>query len=243
MAKKKLTKDQINQNNLKKQYNAQVNRIRAGYRDISNRGGLFSVKVEDIIGDRYNPEKYSKRDITKLKKISKESLYRMARTETGKSGYTILKQRRTEAGRKGAKAKREKREREKHPRLDTQYNFLHLTPQEFENIQVTGNIEYYGKGMNRHASIVDVNLVDTSTGEIIESSDRGVTPVEVNGTIYQYDPETNRFIPSSHIPQDARKRWYKEESILNRGAIKSLYKPLLFEVPILLPEIDTQFIV
>lgn len=121
MAKQKLTKDQINQNNLRKQYNAQVNRIKAGYRDISNRGGLFSIGVDEIIGERKNPDRYYKRDITKLKNISKESLYRMAKTDTGKSGYSILAERREKAGRKGAF---ELRVRKEYKKDIEKYNYL-----------------------------------------------------------------------------------------------------------------------
>ena len=301
MAKKKLTKDQINQNNLRRQYNAQVRRIKTGYSDISKRGGLFSIEVEDIIGKRYNPERYSKRDITKLKKITKESLYRMARTETGKSGYTILKQRRIEAGRKGgfrsvtttlskktysliynvpfkkvrisdidykryidslhgitwdddiwrkspveegverldrkfrgirskeseqfyatAQKRREWNEQYRqevqrlfeqglaeNPRLDAVGNFIHLTPEEFQNIGVTGK---YVHGRNStDYSIENAQVFNALTGEIIESSAKGTTPIEVNGIVYQYDADKHDFYPTRALTRDELKRWYPDQ--------------------------------
>lgn len=290
---KKLTKKSALERQYKQQYNRQVNRIRKGYHDIEIRGGSFSRTLEDIIGAR--PEKIGKREVNKLRKITKESLYRQARTDTGKSGYSILAQRRTEAGKRGAlhrqtneirwnlyqsergitiprqdrdiyrtdfeswknlrqeqyehqrwyhdeievpraigklneykekknierkrakwQSEYEKQAQEKfeaglaeNPRLDAVGNFIHLTPQEFEYVGVDGKI-WRGKGFGDNA-IQDATLYNAQTGEIYEQSDRGITPVEVNGIVYEYNPDTQGFYISRHLTKEERERWYPNQ--------------------------------
>lgn len=82
MARKSLTKQQ----RINRQYREQVRRIERNYRDIEMRGGSFSLSVQDIIKPVAKPTEAT---IRRLRKITKDSLYRQARTETGQSGWQI----------------------------------------------------------------------------------------------------------------------------------------------------------
>lgn len=85
MARKTPTKKQ----KLRKQYQAQLRRIRRNYRDIEWSGGSFSKSVDEIIRPVKNPTEAT---IRRLKQISKDVLYRKAKTETGEPGWKIKQQ-------------------------------------------------------------------------------------------------------------------------------------------------------
>lgn len=83
MAKKKTpTKKQ----KLRKQYREQIRRIERNYRNIEARGGSFSETLDDIIKPVKNPTEAT---IRRLKQISKDDLYKKAKTETGESGWKL----------------------------------------------------------------------------------------------------------------------------------------------------------
>lgn len=82
MARKTPTKKQ----KLRKQYQAQIRRIQRNYSDIEMRGGSFSETLDEIIKPVKNPTEAT---IRRLKQISKDDLYRKAKTETGESGWKI----------------------------------------------------------------------------------------------------------------------------------------------------------
>lgn len=85
MARKTPTKKQ----KLRKQYKAQLRRIQRNYRDIECSGGSFSESLDEIIRPVKNPTEAT---IRRLKHISKDVLYRKAKTETGEPGWKIKQQ-------------------------------------------------------------------------------------------------------------------------------------------------------
>lgn len=85
MARKTPTKKQ----KLRKQYQSQIRRIQRNYRDIEWSGGSFSETVDEIIKPVKNPTEAT---IRRLKQISKDVLYRKAKTETGEPGWKIKQQ-------------------------------------------------------------------------------------------------------------------------------------------------------
>lgn len=93
----------MTQSLLQKQYKAQVNRIRKGYRSIEKMGGIFSESIEQIIKP---PKRITQATIRRLKGITKESLYRRAKTETGESGWRLRLQVRKEAAEKAQETRR-----------------------------------------------------------------------------------------------------------------------------------------
>ena len=82
MARKTPTKQQ----KLNKQYRDQLRRIEKNYRNIERRGGMFSQSLDDIIRPVKKPTEAT---IRRLRSISKDELYRLAKTETGESGWKI----------------------------------------------------------------------------------------------------------------------------------------------------------
>lgn len=71
---------------LQRQYKEQIKRIEKNYRSIESQGGSFSVTVDEIIKPVKNPKEST---IRRLKSISKDDLYRLAKTETGESGWKL----------------------------------------------------------------------------------------------------------------------------------------------------------
>ncbi|MBO7691069.1 MAG: hypothetical protein J6T10_00365 [Methanobrevibacter sp.] len=82
MARKTPTKKQ----RLNRQYREQIRRIKKNYSDIERMGGIFSQSLNDIIKPVKKPTEAT---IRRLKAISKNDLYRMAKTETGQPGWKL----------------------------------------------------------------------------------------------------------------------------------------------------------
>lgn len=158
---------------LKQQYNRQINRIKKGYYDIEIRGGSFSKSLNEIIKPVKNPTEAT---IRRLKSITKESLYRQATTDTGKSGYSILAERRTKAGRKGAI------ERQYHQSFKNSYDYYRNkdyyenNPNEYRiyyNKWKEEHFESYYRAqgrLGRHDENYDRYVVKKSEDKLLESS-------------------------------------------------------------------------
>ena len=82
MARKPLTKKQ----KLQRQYRQQIRRIEKGYHMIEIQGGSFSKTVEEIIKPVKTPTEAT---IKRLRGITRDVLYRQAKTETGESGWKL----------------------------------------------------------------------------------------------------------------------------------------------------------
>lgn len=82
---KKKYKYQIN----KEKYNRQVQRIKKNYEDIERMGGEFSKSLNEIIKP---PQKPTEATVRRLKQISKDDLYKLAKTRTGEPGWKIKQQ-------------------------------------------------------------------------------------------------------------------------------------------------------
>ena len=91
---------------LKDQYKNQKDRIRKAYKDILKSGATFDRKFEEIVGVR--PKKITQASVNKLKKITKDELWRMAKKDGGSAWKERMK-RREDASRKGGKAAQAKK--------------------------------------------------------------------------------------------------------------------------------------
>lgn len=87
---KKKYKYQIN----KEKYNRQVQRITKNYLDIESMGGKFSKTLDEIIKPTPKPTEAT---VRRLKQISKDDLYRLAKTRTGEAGWKLKKYKLEEA--------------------------------------------------------------------------------------------------------------------------------------------------
>lgn len=87
---KKKYKYQIN----KEKYDRQVQRIKKNYEDIERMGGEFSKTLAEIIKPIPKPTEAT---VRRLKQISKDDLYRLAKTRTGEPGWKIKQQKLREA--------------------------------------------------------------------------------------------------------------------------------------------------
>lgn len=102
---------------LKDQYKNQKDRIRKAYKDILRSGAVFDKSFEEIVGQR--PKKITQGSINKLRKITKDDLWRMARNpDTGESGWKERTRRREEGSRIGGKAAQAKRRKPKKPPIE-----------------------------------------------------------------------------------------------------------------------------
>lgn len=92
---------------LKEQYKNQKDRIRKAIKDIQKTGASFDKSLEDIVGKR--PKRITQASVNKLKKITKDDLYRMAKKPDGSSAWSERMKKREQAARKGGKAAQAKK--------------------------------------------------------------------------------------------------------------------------------------
>ena len=97
---------------LKEQYKNQKDRIRKAIKDIEKTGASFDKSLDEIIGKR--PKCITKASVEKLRKITKDDLYKMAKKPDGSSAWKERMKRRENAARKGGQAAQDKR-RQKPP--------------------------------------------------------------------------------------------------------------------------------
>lgn len=98
MARRTLTKQQ----RINRQYREQIRRIERNYRDIERMGGSFSQSLNDIIRPVTKPTEAT---IRRLRRITKDDLYRKARTETGDYGWRLKVERQRRATEKAKRTR------------------------------------------------------------------------------------------------------------------------------------------
>ncbi len=187
MARRTLTKQQ----RINRQYREQIRRIERNYRDIEMRGGSFSQSLNDIIRPVAKPTEAT---IRRLRSITKDDLYRKARTETGESGWAI-KQSIQESAQLKARITKHRRKLARQKYGDYNYNIS--TKQEKENMEESAYQDWRYDIDKRYEEIVKQ--------DIIEETEPEIKTTQIPEPEYEYDDEPSA-LPDNNYKEDITDR-------------------------------------